>query len=134
MANLDFAVRPLAYALLAVLIGCSGVRSTTGSATPMAESDFVAGYEQAMCDLLTKCCGPGFNEAAACNAIVAPTAPEYRKYDPVQAGACIATLRGFASTCTATDSEYKAACWTVYAGAQTIGGPCHGWDDCAGSD
>jgi hypothetical protein len=134
MVNLDLAVRPPAYVLFVVLIGCGGVKSTTGSAAPMTESDFDVSYKQAMCDLVTKCCGPGFNAAAACNALVAPTAPEYRKYDPVQAVACIATLRGFASTCTETDSEYKAACWTVFAGAQTIGGPCHGWDDCIGSD
>jgi hypothetical protein len=122
--------RSLACASIALLVGCGGIAPTT-SVAPVAESDFAPSAKQVVCDLMTKCCSPGFDAATACNAENYSMGPyAYRKYDPARGGACVATLRSFASSCTITSKVTD--CQNIYVGTQAIGAPCEGSTDCAG--
>jgi len=121
-----------------MLIGCGGATSLASvdnskvSATPVAELDFAASYADAMCYLLNKCCTTEFNVSAGCSPQGAPTgAYLYRKYDPAQGGECIAAIRGFAATCSATQIKLE-PCLTLYDGTLPIGAPCQASEDCAG--
>ena len=131
MAHFAPTFRPLACVSLAIVFGCGGTTSSTSSSA-VTESDFPASYSQAMCDLLSKCCNTNL-DTTACRASVVPLAvPQFQKYDPTNGGACIAELRNFASSCTASAREYATACDTLSVGNQAIGAPCQSSEDCAG--
>jgi len=132
MAHFSLTFRPLACVSLAIVFGCGGATSSASSSAPVTESDFPASYTQAMCDLLSKCCNASL-DLTACRASVVPLAvPQFQKYNPTNGGACIAALRNFASSCTASAREYANVCNTLFVGTQAIGAPCQSSEDCTG--
>jgi hypothetical protein len=126
------AYRPLACFSFGIVVGCGGVSASTSSPAPVAAADFPASYTQALCDVLSKCCKTSVDTTTCKASVAPPVVPQYQKYDPANGGACIAALRGFASSCVASARDYATACTTIYVGAQAIGAPCTEYADCIG--